>query len=468
MTHANDPADPDATSETAVEAQDAPSSPVAPAADAPTAVVGEQVAEPYPEDASSVMEATSAPVEGDDEEHGAEEPAIDPADIARIKAMFSRFVQEPPQEPQQEAPVENGGETAGEAEDAAAFRFARWDRGLSPRVFGVDEASETAILSGVNEAARLAGVQIVEEDPEFEANLLIFVCDEWRDLKQTPGLKRLIPDLDKLVVILAATGANQYRIFSFSEEAGLRLAVVLVRCDEMVGRMSARALGLSQTAQTLLLWSDGAFVDEGPVATSRRGEARIKPWISDLLAASYEGGVPVYSEDVGLLERLAASAAARRRAAKAASAARKSGDYERRSAPESGEGETAPTNNGESAAEEQVPVVESSVETVATEPEAVEGVIAAAGDETADVAPSPEQPETEAVEAPAPKPVRKRRSRAKKPPAPAVVEAEPTESEPVVAEPAETEPVVAQAEPAADSADALPIEAPEPSETPRS
>ena len=340
--------------------KDAPSTSVAPSAEAGDAYRAERIEDaPALESAPPAEDGLIRPDAAEDEDSGVEEPAIDPADVARVKALFSRFAEEPQPE---------DGSTAA-SETAAPFRFARWDRGLSPRVFGVDEGSETAILYGVSEAARLAGVEIVEEDPEFEANLLIFVCEEWRDLKKTPGLDRLIPDLDKLVVLLGATGANQYRIFSFSEEAGLRLAVVLVRCDEVIGRMSARALGLSQAAQTLLLWSDAAFADEGPVATSRRGEARIKPWICDLLAASYEDGVPVYSEDVALLERLAASAAARRRKAKAASASRKSDEYERR---------TAQTAAPEKAAEEDMPPPETppaeAASSVDDAPEPVEAI----------------------------------------------------------------------------------------------
>lgn len=271
-------------------------------------------------------------VEGEDEppvEEVGAAPIVVDADVAaivapdeadRIRALFTRSAEA---EDSPGAPDESGdAEDAAPAGSVGAFHFARWGRPISPRIFGIDEDGAAAMMAGIADAARKAGVEIVEEDPEFEANFLVFMCEAWGDLKQTPSLDRLIPDLDKLVAILGAAGANQYRIFSFSPEGGIRLAVVLLRYDEDLARFSARALGLGQATQTLLLWSDAAFLDDGPLTMNRRGEARLKPWFADLLSAAYDEATPDYSTDPALAEALAVGVATRRAAAKAAAEAR--------------------------------------------------------------------------------------------------------------------------------------------------
>ncbi len=225
---------------------------------------------------------------------GGTPPQPTPDEVARVRDLFDRA----------------------ESADAplTGFHFARWTRPLCPAVFGADAAGAEAMVSGLRDAAKLVGLEVVDEDPDFGANILYFFCEDWADLRKAPGLDRLIPDLDKLTVLLAAAGANQYRIFSFSPDRGLRLAVVLLRYDDDLGRLSPQALALGQAVQTLLLWSDRAFVRENPVDLGfRRGRAhrdrrpRVTRWFAALLRAAYAEDAPAYATDPALAETLAAA-----------------------------------------------------------------------------------------------------------------------------------------------------------------
>lgn len=191
------------------------------------------------------------------------------------------------------------------AAEAGGFRFARWGRALAPAVFGTDEQGQAIMTAGFEEAAEIAGVEIVDDDPDFEKNLLVFFCSDWSELAQTPGLGRLIPDLEALIAKLAEAGANQYRIFSFDAQGGIQLAIVLLRYDADLSSVSPQALALNQATQTLLLWSDAAFAAESPTALESSGRGVLKPWYAALLKAAYAEDVPVASAESSAAETIA-------------------------------------------------------------------------------------------------------------------------------------------------------------------
>lgn len=231
--------------------------------------------------------AVSAPTVEPATEQDAERDAAERRrEIARVTALFTRS---------EASTSEIGGER---------FQFARWTRPLAPAVFGVSEESVSVIVEGVAEAAEMVGLGCVDEDPDLGANLLFFFCDAWPDLKKTPNLPRLIPDLDRLLTLLAAAGANQYRIFTFGPDGGLRLCVVLLRYDAEMAQFSPASLALGQATQALLLWSDEAFANDSPVTVRRGGKAMIKSRYARLLKAAYQGDAPAYSTDPALAEAL--------------------------------------------------------------------------------------------------------------------------------------------------------------------
>ncbi len=186
------------------------------------------------------------------------------------------------------------------------FLFARWGRPIVPVVFGVEEET-IAILKGAIEAVvALADHKMAETDPELGANLMVFFIRDWAELTDTPNLDRLIPDLGALVARLTQAGANQYRSFRFDPDGGIKAAFVFIRMDDAMAGVPADALALSQIVQTILLWSDTAFLGTSPLAVLDNGAAVLKPDIADLIRAAYDPVLPVAATDPSHALRLSA------------------------------------------------------------------------------------------------------------------------------------------------------------------
>lgn len=187
------------------------------------------------------------------------------------------------------------------------YLFARWGRPIVPVVFGVEDGT-VAILKGAIEAVvALAGHKMAETDPELGANLMVFFIRDWDELTATPNLDRLIPDLGPLVARLKDADANQYRAFRFDEGGAIKAAFVFVRMDGAMAQAPAETIALSQIVQTILLWSDTAFLGTSPLAILRSGgPAILKPQIADLIRAAYDPVLPAQATDPAHALRLAA------------------------------------------------------------------------------------------------------------------------------------------------------------------
>jgi len=187
------------------------------------------------------------------------------------------------------------------------FLFARWGRPIAPVVFGVEDATVPILKGAIEAVVALAGHTMSETDPELGANLMVFFIRDWSELSETPGLDRLLPDLSDLVARLEAAGANQYRAFRFDADGGIKAAFVFVRMDADLAKVPAETIALSQAVQTILLWSDTAFLRSSPLAAvSRDGPALLKPEIADLIRAAYDPVLPVAATDAAHALRLAA------------------------------------------------------------------------------------------------------------------------------------------------------------------
>lgn len=186
------------------------------------------------------------------------------------------------------------------------YLFARWGRPIAPVVFGVTDET-LAIVKGAAEAVvALAGHRMAETDPELGANLIVFFLRDWAELPQVPNLDRLVPDLGPLVARLTAAGANQYRLFRFDEAGGIKAAFVFVRMDEELSQLPAEAIALSQMVQVILLWSDTAFTDRGPLARTPDGTLVLRPEVAQVIRAGYDPVLPVMARDGSHALRLAA------------------------------------------------------------------------------------------------------------------------------------------------------------------
>ena len=187
------------------------------------------------------------------------------------------------------------------------YLFARWGRPIAPVVFGVDDATVSVFKGAIEAVVALAGHQMAETDPELGANLMVFFLREWSELTDTPNLDRLIPDLGPLVGRLQQADANQYRSFRFDELGAIKAAFVFIRMDQAMQEAAAETLALSQMVQTILLWSDTAFLGTSPLAVlTEGGPAVLKPEIAAVIRAAYDPVMPAMAQDPSHALRLAA------------------------------------------------------------------------------------------------------------------------------------------------------------------
>jgi hypothetical protein len=177
-----------------------------------------------------------------------------------------------------------------------SYAFARWGRPIAPVVFGVEEDTLTVVKGALEAVVALAGHKMAETDPELGANLMVFFFRDWDELPDVPNLDRLVPDLVPLVARLKAVEANQYRIFRFDADGGIKASFVFLRMDAALSAVSADVLALSQVVQTILLWSDMAFRDRSPLAVLE-GRTILRPDIAGLIRAAYDPVMPVVARD---------------------------------------------------------------------------------------------------------------------------------------------------------------------------
>lgn len=176
------------------------------------------------------------------------------------------------------------------------FVFARWGRPIAPVVFGVEDTTLGVVKGALEAVAALSGHKLAETDPELGANLMVFFFRDWDELPLVPNLDRLIPDLVPLVSRLKSVDANQYRVFRFDDQGGIKAAFVFVRMDEELSKLPADVLALSQVVQTFLLWSDTAFTDRSPLAVLQ-DRTILRPDIAALLRAAYDPVLPVATSE---------------------------------------------------------------------------------------------------------------------------------------------------------------------------
>ncbi len=185
------------------------------------------------------------------------------------------------------------------------YLFARWRRPVVPVVFGAGAGSLPAFKGAFAAVCALAGHPMAETDAELGANVMIFVVRDWAELRDLPGLDRLVVGLRDLLERLEAAGANQYRVFRFEADGAIRAAVVLLRMDAHLAAMPADVLALAQAVQTILLWSDTAFDGGSPLAQVA-GQVILRPDVGALIRAGYDPVLPPMTREPAHALRLAA------------------------------------------------------------------------------------------------------------------------------------------------------------------
>ena len=188
-----------------------------------------------------------------------------------------------------------------------SYVFARWNRPMAPVVFGVEEQTVALVRQALTAVATLTGQPLAETDPELGANMMWFFLRDWAELLDTPHLDRLIPELPALVARLQEAEANQYRIFRFDPEGGIRACFVFLRMDTHLAEAPADMLVLGQAVQSVLLWSDEAFLGASPLAVvTPGGPAVLRPEIADIVRAAYAAALPPAATDPSHALRLQA------------------------------------------------------------------------------------------------------------------------------------------------------------------
>lgn len=195
-----------------------------------------------------------------------------------------------------------------------SYLCARWGRPLAPVVFGVEEASLEVVKGAFEAVCALAGHKMTDLDPELGANVMVFFFRDWAELLEVPDLDRLVEGLAPLVARLEEAGANQYRVFRFDPQGGIRACFIFLRMDAELAQVPAETLALSQAVQSILLWSDLAFVDRSPLARLDGGRVVLRPDIADVIRVAYDPVLPVAAHDPTHALRLAARIAAARAA----------------------------------------------------------------------------------------------------------------------------------------------------------
>ena len=186
-----------------------------------------------------------------------------------------------------------------------SFAFARWGRPLAPVVFGVDDATLSVIKGAIEAVCQVAGHETMDGDAELGSNFMWFFFRDWDELLEVPRLGDMVPDLEPLVVRLKDVDANQYRVFRFDDSGAIKAVFVFLRMDQALSDVPAQTLALSQVVQSMLLWSDVAFMDKSPLAVA--GETVVlRPEIGALIRAAYDPVMPAASQDNTQALRLAA------------------------------------------------------------------------------------------------------------------------------------------------------------------
>ena len=189
-----------------------------------------------------------------------------------------------------------------------SYLFARWGRPIAPVAFGIEDSTLGTLKGAIEAACQLAGHSTAETDPELGANFMAFFIRDWQELLDTPNLDRLIPELETLVTRLREAQANQYRIFRFDAEGGIKACFMFLKMDAVLSEIPADTLCLGQVAQSMLLWSDEAFLNASPLALTGNDVAILRPDVAAIIRAGYAPNMPVAATDPSHALRLAARA----------------------------------------------------------------------------------------------------------------------------------------------------------------
>ncbi|MCF3972886.1 hypothetical protein [Paracoccus salsus] len=171
-----------------------------------------------------------------------------------------------------------------------SFLCARWGRPVAPVIFGLADDSLEIFRGAIRAGFAHARHPVAEADPEMGSNLMLFFMRDWQELAGVPDLDRLtgIPDLPSRLV---ASDADQYRLFRFDADGGIRACLSFTRIGGALATAHPAAL-----AEALMMRSALSFAAD--VTPSQD--------LADLIRAAYDPILPVAASDPAHALRLAA------------------------------------------------------------------------------------------------------------------------------------------------------------------
>ena len=156
------------------------------------------------------------------------------------------------------------------------FLCARWGRPVAPVVFGLADESLDVFRTAIRAVFADAGHPLAETDPEMGANLMLFFVADWAELAGVPDLDRLT-GVDDLPARLAGQAADQYRIFRFDPDGGIRACLSFTRVGGTLAQAHPAALAESLAVRSALTFARDAAPSADLAALIRAAYAPVLP-----------------------------------------------------------------------------------------------------------------------------------------------------------------------------------------------
>ncbi|WP_347140097.1 hypothetical protein [Paracoccus sp. SSK6] len=170
------------------------------------------------------------------------------------------------------------------------FLCARWGRPVAPVIFGLADESLDIFRGAIRAGFAHAGHPLAETDPDMGANLMLFFVRDWPDLADIPDLDRLT-DAPGLGDRLARAGADQYRMFRFDADGGIRACLGFLRMGGALADSHPAQLAEALFMRCALTFTQD-ITPSAPMAA--------------LIRAAYDPVLPVAARDPAHALRLAA------------------------------------------------------------------------------------------------------------------------------------------------------------------
>lgn len=161
------------------------------------------------------------------------------------------------------------------------YLCARWGRPAAPVIFGLAEETLDIFRNVTRAALAHAGHPLAETDPQMGANLMTFFVRDWDELADVPDLAQLTGQ-DGLPQRLKGQAADQYRIFRFDADGGIRACLSFVNMSGPLADAHPARLAETLVMRSLLTFSHD-------IAPSRD--------LADLIRAAYDPALPLAATD---------------------------------------------------------------------------------------------------------------------------------------------------------------------------